>query len=238
VIVAMSKTPEKPCFEGVRIEAGETLRMVASDGWRIAIREVPWQRCGVDDVPPVLFPPAVLEAMARAVPAGSKVTYCTGPDEGGQGMAGFSCDGQTLVTRTLVSPYPEYGGWVSAERPCFADMDSQALLGAVRRASLMMAPGSGVRLTFYETSASAEAANADAASATETFEVTFSGDEPLKVVLNPEYLKDAVSTVDRDRVRMSFPVAERNSVKLTAPGDGEAADCHLVVPIKVPQPGQ
>jgi DNA polymerase III subunit beta len=223
--------PKEGC-RGLRLEPREdSLRIVGSNGYMMGLRTVPWSQSG--DMPALLLPPRVVEAAAKAVPAGSKVTLHAGPgDEADpRGMAGLSCDDRTLVTRVMVLPYPAYGKALETPLTVTADMDTAALAAAVERAQLVMEPDAGVRVELYGSSATIEASGGPNG-ASETIDVTCAGcGDPVAIIMNPEYLLAAVRASDQDRVRIAF-APPLSPVRFTTAGSDSVTDCYLLQPIK------
>ena len=74
---------------------------------------------------------------------------------------------------------------------------------AVKRVALVAERNTPIRLEFTGDGLTLEAGAGDEATASETVEASFDGDE-LRVAFNPGYLLDGLGAIDSDTARISF----------------------------------
>ena len=89
--IAAGRDDTLPVLTGVRIEiAGDTLTLIATDRYRLAIRELRWNPARPDLDTAVLVPARVLGDTARALTSGAEVSISLGGDSliGFAGQAG------------------------------------------------------------------------------------------------------------------------------------------------------
>ena len=87
VAIAAGRDDTLPALTGIRIEiAGDTLTLVATDRYRLAVRELRWNPARPDLSTAVLVPARVLGDTARALTAGAEVAISLG----GESLIGFA----------------------------------------------------------------------------------------------------------------------------------------------------
>ena len=94
VAIAAGRDDTLPALTGIRIEiTGDTLTLVATDRYRLAVRELRWNPAQPDLNTAVLVPARVLGDTARALTSGAEVSISLGGDS----LIGFA--GAGLVKR-------------------------------------------------------------------------------------------------------------------------------------------
>jgi DNA polymerase III subunit beta len=220
VAPAASRDDTLPMLTGVNIEVdGETMTLVATDRYRLAVRDLPWS-----PVPPArtgefLVPARTLADAARTMAPGEQVTIrlrsdgssgpvttvpndpgagvrpaASGPPapRGGDAMIGFEAGGRRLTTRLIAGDYIKYRSRFPADLPCRADMPAGPFTEAVRRVSLVAERGSAVRLSFGASQVTIEAETQGRARAREIVRADFAGTEPV-IAFSPHFLLDGIA---------------------------------------------
>jgi DNA polymerase-3 subunit beta len=222
VTPAASRDDTLPVITGVNVEIdGEVINLVATDRYRLAIRELAWSptRAGVRST--LLVPAKTLADAARMMAPGVPVRIMTrGADragsggssgsgqaaQGGQGvdadpagslraadaMIGFESGGRRLTTRLIAGEYIKYSSKFPADFGSCADMPAARLAEAVRRVALVAERGSSVRLSFEPGRVTIEAGTKGQARARESVAAEFSGDESA-IAFSPQYLLDGLA---------------------------------------------
>jgi DNA polymerase-3 subunit beta len=219
VAPAASRDDTLPMLTGVNIEVdGETMTLVATDRYRLAVRDLLWS-----PVPPgcsgeFLVPARTLADAARTMAPGEQVTIrlrsdgssgpvttarddpgagvrpaASGPPapRGGDAMIGFEAGGRRLTTRLIAGDYIKYRSRFPADLPCRADMPAGPFTEAVRRVSLVAERGSAVRLSFGASQVTIEAERAR-----EIVRADFAGTEPV-IAFSPHFLLDGIAAAGR-----------------------------------------
>ena len=223
VVPASSRDDTLPMLTGVCLDIdGGTLTLAATDRYRLAVREVPWNpvRPGLRAV--ALVPARTLADAARAMVPGVPVSVAfeTGPPGGGpagngpagngaapggapgrsgdaeprpaEGMISFGLGGRRLTARLIGGEFIRYRARFPSEFACRADVPGGPFTEAVRRVSLVADRASPVRLMFRAGQAVIEAQTEGRARAVETVPADFRGDEPA-IAFNPHYLLDGLT---------------------------------------------
>jgi DNA polymerase III subunit beta len=216
VAIAAGRDDTLPSLTGIRIEiAGDTLTLVATDRYRLAVRELRWSPVAGDMNTAVLVPARVLGDTARALTSGAEVSIALAQPSGTPGAAdgiiGFEGAGRKTTTRLLSGEYPRYQSLLPSEFSAVAELAAAPFAEAVKRVALVAERNTPVRLTFSDGEVLLEAGTGDEAQATEAIEASFDGDQ-LQIAFNPQYLLDGIGAVDSDTARISFTTATRPAV--------------------------
>jgi DNA polymerase-3 subunit beta len=191
VTSAASRDDTLPILTGVNLEiAGETITLVATDRYRLAMRELSWEPVSGDPLS-LLVPARSMTDAVRMMGSGSPVRIMLGADAGTDAMVGFDAGERRLTTRLIAGEFIKYRSRFPADFGCHAEIPAASFAEAVRRVSLVAEPGTPVRLSFASGQVTIEAGSKGHARATETVPADFAGDEP-DIAFSPQYLLDGV----------------------------------------------
>ncbi len=227
-----------PALTGVRIEIeGDTLTMVSTDRYRLAVRELRWTPARPDLSAAVLVPAKALVDTARSLTSSAEVSIALalpGQDGGtGDGMIGFEGSGRRTTTRLLSGEFPRHQSLLPKSVNATADLPVSLLAESVRRVALVAERNTPVRLAFSPGQLVLEAGTGDEAQAEEVLEADFTGDD-LSSAFNPQYLLDGLSAIDSDTVRISFTEPGKPALLTGKPGpDGHQEFRYLLMPIRL-----
>lgn len=231
VAVAAGRDDTLPVLTGVRVEIeGETITLVATDRYRLAVRELRWQpeTPGLSAV--ALVPARTLAETAKALTTGAEVTMALASGATGEGLVGFSGGRRRTTTRLLDGEYFKYHALFPAEFGGTALVETAGLVEAVKRVSLVAARHLPVRMSFSDDGLTLEAGGGDDAEATEILAATYEG-EPMTISFNPGFLLDGLGAIDSDVARLAFSTPTRPAV---ITGKDPAADYrYLLMPIRL-----
>jgi len=226
-----------PALTGVRIEIdGDTLTMVSTDRYRLAVRELRWVPARPDLRAAVLVPAKALTETARSLTNSAQVSIALalpGTEGGGDGMIGFEGAGRRTTTRLLSGEFPRTAALLPKTENAAAVLPVSLLAESVRRVALVAERNTPVRLAFSPGQLVLEAGTGDEAQAEEVVEADFSGDD-LSIAFNPQYLLDGLAAIDSDTVRISFTEPGKPALLTGKPGpDGTPEFRYLLMPIRL-----
>jgi DNA polymerase III subunit beta len=227
-----------PALTGVRIEIdGETLTLVSTDRYRLAVRELRWSPARPDLSAAVLVPARALAETARALTAGAEVSIALAlPGEegaGGEGMIGFEGAGRRTTTRLLGGDFPRYQSLLPNQVNSVAELAAGPLAEAVKRVALVAERNTAVRLSFSTGQLVLEAGTGDEAQAVEVIEASFEGDD-IQIAFNPQYLLDGLTALDSDVARIAFTESGKPALITGKPAPDEQPDYrYLLMPIRL-----
>ena len=206
VAPAASRDDTLPVITGVNLEIdGDIIRLVATDRYRLAIREFGWNPARPDSRGTLLVPAKTLSDAARMMAPGVPVRIMmrgtegvrtTGANSGdslraGDAMIGFESGGRRLTTRLIAGEYIKYMSRFPEGFGSRGDMPAVPLTEAVKRVALVAERGSSVRLSFGHGQVTIEAGTEGQARARETVAADFSGAETA-IAFSPHYLMDGL----------------------------------------------
>ena len=188
--VAASTDEARPTLTGVLFESDEGgVRLVATDSYRLAVREVP----GVATSGTKLVPYRALRELGRTIGTG-KMTMGLGARE-----ATFMTDRGRLTARIIDAKFPNYRQLLPDGYPNRLTVSKEALLEAVGRAALVAEDHIPVRLNLHEGGVELSVIRQEVGEETEHLEGTYNGEE-MTIAFNTRYLNDGVTVVSGDTV--------------------------------------
>ena len=230
-----------PALTGVRIEIeGDTLTLISTDRYRLAVRELRWSPARPDLSAAVLVPARALAETARSLTSGAEVSIALAlPGEeartapGGDGMIGFEGGGRQTTTRLLGGEFPRYQALLPSHVNATAELSTALLAEAVKRVALVAERNTAVRLAFSPGQLVLEAGTGDEAQAVEVLEAGYDGDD-FTIAFNPQYLLDGLTAIDSDTARISFTEPGKPALITGKPApDGEPDYRYLLMPIRL-----
>jgi DNA polymerase-3 subunit beta len=188
--VAASSDEARPTLTGVLFEEHEGgLRLVATDSYRLAVRDLP----GVTATTTALVPYRALREIARSV-ADDKLAVALGERE-----ARFSSARGSMTVRVIESTFPNYRQLLPESYPNRLVVNREALLEAIGRAALVAEDHIPVRLGLHEGGVELSVTRQEVGEETEHLEGTYEGEE-MTIAFNTRYLTDGVSAVATEDV--------------------------------------
>ena len=228
VIIAASKDDTLPILTGVRMEIEDDLiTLLATDRYRLAMREVPWK-----PVTPGISTSALVKA--KTLGNSGDIHLALADDE--SRLIGFESGGRTTTSLLVDGDYPKIRSLFPDSTPIYATVQTQELVEAVRRVSLVAERNTPVRLAFTQGQLNLDAGTGEDAQASEELEAQLSG-EDITVAFNPHYLVEGLSVIETKFVRFSFTTAPKPAmITAQADADGEDQDDYryLVMPVRLP----
>jgi len=234
VTSAASRDETLPILTAVRLEIeGSTISLLATDRYRLALRELEWKPAKSDVSTVALVRAKTISDTAKALGSG-EVDLSLGEGTGVD-LIGFSAGGLVTTSQLMDGDYPPVRRLFRDENPITAVVRTQDLIDATRRVSLVAERNASVRLAFAEGEVVLDAGQTDDAQASEALEATLSGD-PITVAFNPQYLLDGLGALSTEYVQFGF-LQETKPVEfvgLDKPGGTVAAEFrYLLVPIRI-----
>lgn len=204
VAVAASRDDVTPVITGVQLEASETtLSLVATDRYRVAVREVDWesQNAPADGVR-ALVPARILSEIGKTFGHGGTITVTiTNTDD--REVIAFSADRKTVTSLLIKGNFPPVRRLFPETVDNYAVINTAELIEATRRVSLVLEREAALRFTFNDDGVTLEAIGSEQAQASETIDAHLVGGDTV-VSLKPSFLLDGLGAVHSEFVRISF----------------------------------
>ena len=214
VVVAAGRDELLPVFTGVRMEIeGGTLSLLATDRYRMALKEIPWNPSSARADGAALVPARVLGETAKSMTSGEVVTLSLASAGSGDGLIGFEGDGaagvREITTRLLDGEFPKVRHLMNVQAALTVRANTAEVIAAVKRVALVAERNTSLRMIIGDQAITLEAATGDQAQAVEALEAvvtdeTGNGLAMTAAGFNPHYLSDALSALDAPYVHFAF----------------------------------
>ncbi len=226
-VTAAGRDDMLPVLTGVRIEIdGADIALLATDRFRLSLRELGWDPASTDATAAALVPAKVLADTAKSLTSGTEVTIALAGTGAGEGIIGFegSAGGgvRRTTTRLLDGEFPKVRTLFPSEQGTLARVDRATLVEAVKRVSLVAERNTAVQLSFADGSLTLDAGSGDEALATEQIDASIKG-EDITTGFNPQFLLDGLTAIEAPVVELAFTAASKPAVMAGVDSlDGEA----------------
>lgn len=225
VALALTRDDAQPVLTGIRIETTEdTLTLVATDRYRLALREVAWTPDSPEPLE-VLVPGRTMVEAAR-VPDTGMVELCLS-----ESLFGVTRVGWETTTRVLDADFPPYRKLIPASFATVVTIDASEFAAAVKRVAVV----SGVQVICeFAGDRVVITAKGELGTATETVECVIDG-PGLRLGFNPGYLSDGLNTAKTAVVQVSMNAANRPTVITAQDENGDPVEgfIYLLMPVKL-----
>lgn len=225
VVRAASTDDAVPVITGVLLAAeGDGVRLVATDRYRLAVRDLP----GVQvfrDGQRVLIPSRALGEVQRLLSGAGTIEVGLGERE-----AVFEVGNTRVTTRLVEGEFPNYQQLIPSSYPNRLTVGREALLDAIRRVKLLVRDQhTPVRVTLRSDSIQLQAVDSEMGQAVEDVDAKYEGTE-MTVAFNPTYLADGVDAVVGDEIVLETLDPMKPAVVRSLEG---AAYLYLLMPVRV-----
>ena len=179
--------------------AGETIKMVATDGYRLAISEQPAGKDIGSEIE-VLVPGKVFNDVVNMVPSGEDIEITLDSNK-----IRFACKGMTLVTRRIEGNYPNYRQLIPAEFSTSVTLVREEMIAAVKRAALLALNNTALKMTVSgeDQALTLTASSQDYGQAEDSLMAKIEGDDNF-IAANPTYLLDGLTAAHSEFVTLEI----------------------------------
>ncbi|WP_448006887.1 DNA polymerase III subunit beta [Agromyces bauzanensis] len=209
VAVAASRDDVTPVITGVQLEVRENhLGLVATDRYRVAVREIDWDGGGVagDETHTALVPARTLQEVGKTFGHSGTISISiTSRDD--RELIAFSADRKTVTSLLIKGNFPPVRRLFPETVDNYAVMNTAELIEATRRVALVLEREAALRYTFTADGLTLEAIGSEQAQASESIDAILTGDDTV-VSLKPQFLLDGLGAVHSEFVRISFTKTE------------------------------
>ncbi|ANC70347.1 MULTISPECIES: DNA polymerase III subunit beta [Deinococcus] len=188
---AASNEAFQAVFRGIKLEHhGESARVVASDGYRVAIRDFPASGDGKN----LIIPARSVDELIRVLKDGeARFTY-------GDGMLTVTTDRVKMNLKLLDGDFPDYERVIPKDIKLQVTLPATALKEAVNRVAVLADKNANNRVEFLVSEGTLRlAAEGDYGRAQDTLSVTQGGTEQaMSLAFNARHVLDALGPIDGD----------------------------------------
>jgi DNA polymerase-3 subunit beta len=204
VAVAASRDDVTPVITGVQLEVSEnTLSLVATDRYRVAVRNIDWDSgdSGVTSAT-ALVPAKTLQEVGKTFGnAGTISVSITSTDD--RELIAFRSDKKTVTSLLIKGNFPPVKRLFPETVDNYAVINTAELIESTRRVSLVLEREAALRFSFTIDGVTLEAIGSEQAQASESIDALLTGSDTV-VSLKPQFLLDGLSAVHSEFVRISF----------------------------------
>jgi DNA polymerase III subunit beta len=226
VAVAAGRDETLPMLTGILAEMdGSWLTLVATDRYRMAMRNLGWEPQQPDFSGSALVPARTFADVARTMTAGTEVAISLAAEEaaadrgrgpvsgagggssprasagaGNADLIGFESGGRRLTTRLLGAEFIAYKSRFPSDPAARARVLAKPFADAIRRVALVADRESRLLLTFGRDEVVLETGSGEGSRAVETMEAGYEGDEGFTIAFKPQFLLDGVIAAEAGSV--------------------------------------
>ncbi len=227
-IFAASKDEARAILMGAlfTVREGNILRLVTTDGHRLAISEAPLEEAPQTEVN-LIVPASALEEVARIAGQAHESVVI----RGSQNQLQFSFGHINLTTRLIEGQFPDYEQVIPKESKTAITAPRRELLGCIKRLAIVARQNANkiiFRISDGEIVMSAESQEVGKA---EERLVTEVEGEPMEIAFNAQYLAEALNVLSSDIVR--FELTGTLSPGVIKPVGEERFFLYIVMPMQI-----
>src|SRR6476661_10841305 len=225
---ASSVEESRPILNGVLWELrSDHMRMVATNGHRLAKMEIPLTSVGIPSSD-LIIPPKALEQIRKLFPAEEELEVARGDNH-----LGFRSPFTAVYTRLIEGPYPNYEQVIPKDNDKVAVADKLALTSALKRMSVIASDQTHrIRLSFNSGMLKFSVQTPDLGEAQDELPIRYTGDQ-LDIGFNASYLLEILRYIPTDDVRITLKAPERAATLEPEGWSDPASYLCLVMPLRL-----
>jgi DNA polymerase-3 subunit beta len=225
---AASRDEARPHLTGVLVHAGgNELRMVATDSYRLAVKETKLE------TPLATEEPLEVNVPVRALQELTRVAAADGAEQieiaALENQVVFTAGDVVLSSRLIEGRFPNYKQLLPETYEHELRLSRAELLDVVKRISLLAQKNAPLRMKFEEGALEVSAETPDIGEARESIPAPFKG-EPLEIGFNPEFFQDGLDSAETEELILKLISPHRPG--LIQSGD-DGGFIYLVMPVRL-----
>jgi DNA polymerase-3 subunit beta len=223
---AASRDEARPHLTGVLVHAGGSeLRMVATDSYRLAVKETKLDS-PLDGELEVNVPVRALQELTRVAAADGAEQIEVASLEN---QVVFTAGDVVLSSRLIEGRFPNYKQLLPETYEHELRMSRAELLDVVKRISLLAQKNAPLRMKFEDGAVEVSAETPDIGEARESIPAPFKG-ETLEIGFNPEFFTDGLDSAESEELILKLISPHRPG--LIQSGD-DGGFIYLVMPVRL-----
>jgi DNA polymerase III subunit beta len=227
-LFAVSTEESRPILNGILWELRpDRMRMVATNGHRLAKMDVPISGSGAGSSD-LIVPPKALDQVRRLFPAEEDLEIARGENH-----LGFRSPLTSVFTRLIEGPYPNYDPVIPRDNNRIAIIDKASLAGALRRMIVVASDQTHrIRMSLNTGMVRFSVQTPDLGEAQDELPVRYTGD-PLDIGFNASYLLEILRNMPTEDVKMTFKAPESAAIIEPEGWSDPAKYLCLVMPLRL-----
>lgn len=223
---AVSRDETRAILTGIMLVIeGPTVRMVATDSYRLAVREIVLERTAGEDVE-VVIPGKALEEVTRLSNDLEDIVIGMSDNQ-----IVFEFGNTVFVTRRIEGTFPNYKQLIPKESETHAVVAEEELIAAVKRVSLMALHNTPLKVSINvaDQTLSLSATTQDVGDASEDLMVKADGKD-VEIAFNHAFLMDGLNSAGTETVRLEVQSALKPGLLRTV---GDEGFLYLLMPVRL-----
>ena len=221
---AVSRDETRPVLTGMLVAIeGTKLKMVATDSYRLAVKEAALPAPVSEEVQ-VIVPGKALEEVARLASDVEQVTFGVSDNQ-----VVFEFGTTVYISRRIEGTYPNYTQLLPGGYESRIVVDRAELAESVKRVSLLAQHNAPLRFSMTDSTLTLTAATPDVGEATESLMVQTDGPD-IEIAFNPGFLADGIQSTDADTIAIEMTNPLKPAV-ITIPA--EEGFLYLLMPVRL-----
>lgn len=205
VVLAASGDTHKLHLSAVMMTSTDQgLRLVATDGYRLAMRDVPGTSGLSSDT--FLIPKQAFAELQRLLDISDEIIIRFNDFD-----ATFQSQTMTLATKLINAEYPPYMNIIPKNNTNEATINREELLAALRRSRVLASEMTPVRMRMSNEGVRLTVTLTDGSTSVEDLDAKFTG-EDITVAFNSEFLADGVDACGSEEVTISTSVPHKPAI--------------------------
>ena len=236
VVIAASRDETLPLLTSVQMQVeGERLTLMATDRYRLAVREMTWAPQDTGLTTHALLKARTLSDVAKSLTSTGDITVAlTEAGASSSGLIGFEAGGRRTTSLLTDGDYPPVLRLFPETTTIHATVGREELMAAVRRVSLVADRSTPIHMSFTEGSLVLDAGTGDDAQASEQLDAHLEGQD-ISTAFNPGYLLDGLGAITRPYVTFDFTHPSKPAVLTGVSeigGETDPSFRYLIMPIR------
>jgi DNA polymerase-3 subunit beta len=228
VTPAASRDETRPLLTGVLLSvAGDELRLVATDSYRLGIKELKLEFSPQGSFDMVVPARALVEAARLTQQEAAPEVLVKKTNN----QIVFVINNVVLASRLLEGHFPDYKQLLPETAEHELHFATSELLDTVRRVGLVAQKSNPLRIGLSEGELTVSARTPDVGDASEKLPSDFHG-EPFEMGFNSSFLRDGLENAESPRVVLKLVSALRPGV-IESEGAGTGRFVYLVMPVRL-----
>lgn len=223
---AVSRDETRPILTGILLVVeGATVRMVATDSYRLAVREEVVEKVPGEDVE-VVIPGRAMEEAARMAPEGHEISIGVAENQ-----VVFSAGNTVFVTRRIEGTFPNYRQLTQQQTATVVTLATEELMASVKRVSLLAQHNAPIRISVDpgQKTLSITAQTQDVGDANEDMPAEAEG-ESVEIAFNHAFLADGIAAVGTETLTVKFSSPLKPGIIESSP---EESFLYLLMPVRL-----
>ncbi len=224
-----SRAPQLSAVLFAKLDDG--VRLVATDSYRLAYRDIKNINVIEDAEEDVLIPARTLEELQRIIqlkPDLESINFIHSDTD-----AIFIVGESKLSTRLIRGPFPDYHRLLPSGYEKYATVEKDAFINAINRIKLLLRDSkdtsSPIKLNFSSSGIDIDVITPENGSAHESIEAEYIGEETL-IAFNPNYLLDGIKAIYSEKVVINI-IDSSKPATIKAEDDDDYN--YLLMPVRI-----